>query len=646
YGQTNTPSNLNGVTQVACGWGHTYALKSDGTLVGWGYHFDGQTNTPSNLTGVTQVAAGVGFTIALLSSELSGCSSPSGAGTATLKVSGSSWQQVGVWDWSAGGGPQVPGPLTNADLGTYGSVGSECSAQCARLTARSGTNLLVPASASAAGNDFSIRVDTTANLAGRLWLLGVSGAGSTLPLDLDIPVLSAGTLSGTFDLIQTEVPPPEGKFLTLVPSSGLTGGGTLLSLRLLDIQSSGSLAGSTSGSYSGNAVAAATVDLNQDGFDDLALAVDFGASQPGLIQVLMNDGAGNLGGTSVLESIPSQPTCIAAGDVDGDGLPDVVVGLASDSTARVYRRNPGNSLDLQADAVLSGFGAAPSSVQVVPPPQGQAAFKSAGRAGLKTAMLPSGNNVAVGTKNARLFFMNRAGGQSQPSLTLPGSADVMSRGSGVYGVGSTGVATGGIRSTTLDGLVATETGYVCTITDQGSGYAVRQTMNITANPRGMDVADIDGDGLDDIVTANADPQLPAVGSALPVLSIFRNRPNGFTGGVPYQPAGASSGLDVALIDVDSDGDRDIVSVYRRIGTDSEAAFLRVDTLGAGTPISIGQTTVLDASDPILSKRGNLDGLGGEDVFLVVEPASGSSASFAPPSPFVKPYLSEQDARPG
>ncbi|NBX26114.1 MAG: hypothetical protein EBQ99_08740, partial [Planctomycetes bacterium] len=32
--------------------------------------------------------------------------------------------------------------------------------------------------------------------------------------------------------------------------------------------------------------------------------------------------------------------------------------------------------------------------------------------------------------------------------------------------------------------------------------------------------------------------------------------------------------------------------------------------------------------------------------LVVEPASGSSASFAPPSPFVKPYLSEQDARPG
>jgi hypothetical protein len=72
----------------------------------------------------------------------------------------------------------------------------------------------------------------------------------------------------------------------------------------------------------------------------------------------------------------------------------------------------------------------------------------------------------------------------------------------------------------------------------------------------------------------------------------------------------------------------------------------VDTLGPGTPISIGQTTVLDASDPILSKRGNLDGVGGEDVFLVVQPASGSLTSFTESNPFVKPYLSQQDARPG
>jgi hypothetical protein len=119
-----------------------------------------------------------------------------------------------------------------------------------------------------------------------------------------------------------------------------------------------------------------------------------------------------------------------------------------------------------------------------------------------------------------------------------------------------------------------------------------------------------------------------------VLSIFRNSGGSFGGGVPYQPASASSGLSVSLVDVDNDGDRDIVSVYRRVGTDSEAALLRVDTLGAGTPISIGQTTVLDASDPILSVRGNLDGTGGEDVVLVNQPSGSSLVANSQVKPFV------------
>jgi hypothetical protein len=617
-------------------------LKSDGSVVGWGRNDSGQSVAPAGLSGVTAIACGDEHSVAIIGPGLSGCANAGGAGTASIEVSGASWQQVSAWRWTNGGGPQVPGALTTVDLGTYGSVGSDCSANASTLTTRSGTSLLVPASASAPGNDFSIRVGNAANLAGRLWLLGVSGGGSTLPANLNVPVLSAGTVNGTFDLIQTDVPPPAGKFLTLVPET--VSGRTVLSLRLLDIQTSGSLAGSTSGSYSGSAVAAATIDLNQDGFDDLALAVDFGASQPGLIQVLLNDGAGNLGGTSVLESTPAQPTCIAAGDVDGDGLPDLVAGFASDGTARVYRRNPSNPLDLSPGTVLSGFTGTPRSVAVVPASSGS--LMALKKARVKTRSMPAGSNVAVGTSTAKLYFYSSVGVETQPALSLGGTVEVMAKGSNIDGVGSGGIATGGIRSTTIDGLVASETGYVSVISDRGSGYAVRQTMNITAKPRGIDVADIDGDGLGDIVTANADPQTPETGSALPVLSIFRNRSTGFTGGVPYQPAGASSGLDVSLIDVDGDGDRDIVSVYKRAGSDTEAALLRVDTLGTGTPISIGQTTVLDASDPILSKRGNLDGLGGEDVFLVVQPASSSAASFTPTNPFVKPYRSQQDARRG
>jgi hypothetical protein len=65
YGQINTPSDLVGVTQVACSYAHTYALKDDGTLVGWGANGSGQINTPNDLTGVTQVACGYYHTYAL-----------------------------------------------------------------------------------------------------------------------------------------------------------------------------------------------------------------------------------------------------------------------------------------------------------------------------------------------------------------------------------------------------------------------------------------------------------------------------------------------------------------------------------------------------------------------------------------------------
>jgi uncharacterized repeat protein (TIGR01451 family) len=67
YGQLAMPSGLTGVVAVAAGGYHSLALKSDGTVVGWGYNAAGQINTPVGLTGVVAIAAGDYHSLALKS---------------------------------------------------------------------------------------------------------------------------------------------------------------------------------------------------------------------------------------------------------------------------------------------------------------------------------------------------------------------------------------------------------------------------------------------------------------------------------------------------------------------------------------------------------------------------------------------------
>lgn len=138
-----------------------------------------------------------------------------------------------------------------------------------------------------------------------------------------------------------------------------------------------------------------------------------------------------------------------------------------------------------------------------------------------------------------------------------------------------------------------------------------------------------------MVTANADPVQQGAGSALPVLALFRGGAAGFGGAVPIAPQGATAGLDVALVDADGDGDRDIVSVQRGLGTQSSAVLVQVDTAGPGGPLTLGTETVLNATRPTLCARGNLDGVGGDDLFLV---DAGGGSAFLQTGPQAKPFL--------
>jgi hypothetical protein len=366
------------------------------------------------------------------------------------------------------------------------------------------------------------------------------------------------------------------------------------------------------------------MDFNVDGLDDIALAVKTGST--GLVQVLMNDGLGNLGATSILKALPATPTALAVGDFTGDGTRnDVVVGL-TDGTVRVYINNG------------SGFTAG----AVVTLPVGEiATCVCEVKPGGASRFMATTSGFAVGTSssNLRTFGSGGGTGTNVPLSSVPRtvhSSDIDDDDlTDVTAAGSTSAAS-------LTGaLTTTPTGFLQVVRGTTNGFNAETPFEILGEPVAMQIADIDGDGLPDIVTANRNPQSGGAGSQPTVFALFRNNggASSFAGATPIAPTGASGGLDLALVDVNSDGVKDVVAVYNTVGTSSQAALININTLGAGYPLSIGDSTVISNNNPTLVAKGNLDGNGSEDVFLVQQAlqfaASGDST--------VAPFLGAQSA---
>ncbi len=67
-GSTTVPEGLDDVTAVAAGWGHSVALKADGTVVTWG---NWAYEVPDEVSGITAIAAGSGrYTLAFSGGKL------------------------------------------------------------------------------------------------------------------------------------------------------------------------------------------------------------------------------------------------------------------------------------------------------------------------------------------------------------------------------------------------------------------------------------------------------------------------------------------------------------------------------------------------------------------------------------------------
>jgi hypothetical protein len=270
-------------------------------------------------------------------------------------------------------------------------------------------------------------------------------------------------------------------------------------------------------------------DLNGDGKLDLAVA-DGGSNT---ISILLGDGTGNFT-TGSTATVSSSPTSVAIGDFNGDGHPDLA-SVSGGSSGLDINLNNGNGTFSAPVNFATGF--CPNGVTV-------GDFNKDGKPDLAVAcVFPSGDGVSVLLGNGDGTFQNfvgyNAGNQTPGYIT---TADL-------NGDGKTDLVTANYAST---GAFANNS--ISLLPGNGDGtFGAARVYYGGMVPEAVAVGDFNGDGKQDVVSAND-------GGSVGTVAYFQGNGDGTlvaSEGIPVTVRNAASWNGIESGDFTGDGIPDL-----------------------------------------------------------------------------------------
>lgn len=287
-------------------------------------------------------------------------------------------------------------------------------------------------------------------------------------------------------------------------------------------------------------------DVNGDGERDLIITIPNPTpTLPGSIQVFLNQGTDELGAWQGLVANPPiavgiDPTAVTGGLLDADPHVDLAVTNAGDNTVSVLI-NDGSGSGTFLPAAVVPVGQQP--VAIVASDFNRDTFIDLA--------------VANSLDEDFIILLNDGDGNFGSPVVAPPpmGLQLSSMSVGDFDNSKDPDLVGGGNSTAVAGGPAA--GFVFVALGNGDGtFAAPVLYGVGPDPRDVVVADIDGDGLPDIASAN---------NGDGTISLLKNLAGSFAAAIPIPVGDTPTSLDAADFDGDSDPDLAVVAVDPEAG---------------------------------------------------------------------------------